>query len=177
LWPLCRTRLGPLSIARFLGGKHSNANFPLWRPEVASGVTGAHIRAELDDVARSEPSVDMLVLLNQLKSLSSGKPAGTPDARRVTRQICHSTLPSDFEAFYRERVSSSTRRKMRQKGRALAKHGAVSYCRVRTKEDCSGAGAIGYFGGRRRRRKARLQTLLNRDARGKARRISPPSLR
>ena len=39
LWPLCRAKLGPLSVARFFGGKHSNANFPLWRPEVATSVT------------------------------------------------------------------------------------------------------------------------------------------
>ncbi|HUJ38580.1 MAG TPA: GNAT family N-acetyltransferase [Hyphomicrobium sp.] len=136
LWPLCRTRLGPLSIARFLGGKHSNANFPLWRPEVASGVTGADVRAALDDVARSEPSVDMLVLLNQPKSWSFvANPLAHLPHDESPSKICHSTLPSDFEAFYRERVSSSTRRKMRQKERALAKHGAVSYWRARTKED------------------------------------------
>lgn len=136
LWPLCRTRLGPLSIARFFGGKHSNANFPLWRAEVASSVTAADVRAVIEDVARSERSVDMLVLLNQPKSWSFvANPLALLPHDESPSKICHTALPSDFEAFYRDRVGASTRRKMRQKERALARHGAIRYWRARSKEE------------------------------------------
>jgi len=136
LWPLCRTRLGPLSIARFCGGKHSNANFPLWRPEVASSVTAADIRAVLDDVARRERSVDMLVLLNRPRSWSFvTNPLALLPHDESPSKMCHCALSSDFEAFYRDRVGPSTRKKMRQKARALARHGAIRYWRARSKED------------------------------------------
>ena len=136
LWPLCRTRLGPLSIARFFGGKHSNANFPLWRPEVASSVTVRDVVAALDDIARSDRSVDMLVLLNQPKSwgLVSNPLALLPHDESPSK-VCYGALSADFEAMHRDRVSSSTRKKLRQKERALAKHGDVRYWRVRSPED------------------------------------------
>jgi CelD/BcsL family acetyltransferase involved in cellulose biosynthesis len=136
LWPLCRMRLGPLSIARFFGGKHSNANFPLWRPETASGITAQEIRNVIDDIARSPQCPDMLVLLNQPRSWSFVvNPMALLPHDESPSKICHSALPSDFEAFYRDRVSSSTRKKMRQKERALSRHGAVSYWRASSRED------------------------------------------
>jgi CelD/BcsL family acetyltransferase involved in cellulose biosynthesis len=136
LWPLCRTRLGPLSIARFFGGKHSNANFPLWRPEIASGLTPQDIPNVIDDVARSPHCPDMLVLLNQPRSWSFvTNPMALLPHDESPSKICHSALPSDFEAFYRERVGSSTRKKMRQKERALSRHGALSYWRASSTED------------------------------------------
>src|SRR4051794_31244133 len=45
LWPLCRTKVGPLAVARFGGGKHSNANFPLWRSDIARSLTAADVGA------------------------------------------------------------------------------------------------------------------------------------
>jgi CelD/BcsL family acetyltransferase involved in cellulose biosynthesis len=136
LLPLCRTRLGPLSVARFFGGKHSNANFPLWRPDVASSVTAQDIRNVIDDIARSPQCPDMLVLLNQARSWTFvTNPLALLPHDESPSKICHSALPSDFEAFYRERVSSSTRKKMRQKERALSRHGTLSYWRASSKED------------------------------------------
>ena len=136
LWPLCRTRLGPLSIARFFGGKHSNANFPLWRPEVARSVTAADVGIILDEVARNDRSVDMLVLLNQPKSWGLvANPLALLPHDESPSKVCHGSLSADFEAMHRERVSSSTRKKLRQKERALAKHGEVRYWRARSAED------------------------------------------
>jgi CelD/BcsL family acetyltransferase involved in cellulose biosynthesis len=136
LWPLCRTRLGPLSIARFFGGKHSNANFPLWRPEVASSVTVADVAAALDDIARSDRRVDMLVLLNQPKTWGLvANPLALLPHDESPSKVCYGSLSADFEAMHRDRVSSSTRKKLRQKERALAKHGDVRYWRARLPED------------------------------------------
>ncbi len=136
LWPLCRVRLGPLAVARFLGGKHSNANFPLWRPEIATTVTAAGLNAIVADIARRDPSVDMLVLLNQPKSWSLvANPLALLPHDESPSKICHGSLRADFEALYRDRVGSGTRRKMRQKERALARHGAIRYWRVRSKEE------------------------------------------
>ena len=136
LWPLCRLRLGPLVIARFFGGKHSNANFPLWRPEIATTVTAAELGAILADIARVDRGVDMLLLLNQPKSWSHlANPLALLPHDKSSSKICRGALCADFEGLYRDRVGASTRKKMRQKERALVKRGAVRYWRVRSEED------------------------------------------
>ena len=74
LWPLCRAKLGPLSVARFFGGKHSNANFPLWRPEVATSVTTTRRASSV--TARSPP-------ISRLCTAPASAPA---HARRCARR-------------------------------------------------------------------------------------------
>ncbi len=138
LWPLCRARLGPLAIARYFGGKHSNANFPLWRPEIATTLTAADLGAILADIARVDCGVDMLVLLNQPKSWSFvANPLALVPHEESPSKVCYGSLSADFEALYRDRVGASTRKKMRQKERALARHGAIRYWRVRSAEETS----------------------------------------
>ena len=138
LWPLCRARLGPLAVARYFGGKHSNANFPLWRPEIATTLTAADLGAILTDIGRVGRGVDMLVLLNQPKSWSFvANPLALLPHEESPSKVCYGSLSADFEALYQDRVSASTRKKMRQKERALAKHGAIRYWRVRSAEDTS----------------------------------------
>ena len=34
LLPLVRKRVGPLHVGFFMGGKHTNFNLPVWRPEL-----------------------------------------------------------------------------------------------------------------------------------------------
>jgi CelD/BcsL family acetyltransferase involved in cellulose biosynthesis len=136
LWPLCRARLGPFSVARFFGGKHSNANFPLWRPEVATSAAPEDMVGIVADIGRADGSPDMLLLLNQPKSWGHVEnPLALLPHDESPSVICHGALAADFEALYGARVSSSTRKKMRQKERALAKHGPVSYWRARSAED------------------------------------------
>jgi CelD/BcsL family acetyltransferase involved in cellulose biosynthesis len=138
LWPLCRAKKGPLAVARFFGGKHSNANFPLWRPDIASSLTAGDIRGIVTDIARADRSVDMLVLLNQPKSWGLiANPLALLPHEESPSKVCHGSLSADFDALFGDRVSSSTRKKMRQKERALAKHGAVSYWRARSPEEKS----------------------------------------
>jgi CelD/BcsL family acetyltransferase involved in cellulose biosynthesis len=138
LWPLCRVRRGPLAVARYFGGKHSNANFPLWCPEIAATLTAAELDAILADIARIDRSVDILVLLNQPKSWSLvANPLARLPHEESPSKVCYGSLGVDFEALYRDRISASTRKKMRQKERALARHGAIRYWRVRSAEDAS----------------------------------------
>src|SRR5436853_2243160 len=57
LLPLGRERIGPLTVARFVGGKHSNSNLGLWRRDYASTVT----RADLDHIVGLRGRVDQRV--------------------------------------------------------------------------------------------------------------------
>ena len=65
LLPLGRERIGPLMVARFAGGKHSNANLGLWRRDYATTVTRADLDRIVGLIGRVDSSVDLLVLLNQ----------------------------------------------------------------------------------------------------------------
>src|SRR6476620_10819690 len=57
LLPLGRERIGPLTVARFAGGKHSNSNLGLWRRDYAPTVT----RADLDRIVGLIGRVDSSV--------------------------------------------------------------------------------------------------------------------
>jgi CelD/BcsL family acetyltransferase involved in cellulose biosynthesis len=136
LWPLCRSKVGPLSVARFVGGKHSNANFPLWRPDFASALTAESLRAVTAAIARADQSVDVLVLLNQPHAWNGlPNPLALLPHETSPSKVCHGALLPDFDALYAERVSSSSRKKLRQKERSLTKHGDVRYWRVSTPDD------------------------------------------
>jgi len=65
LWPFGRTRMGPVTIAGFLGSKHACFNVGLWRRDVVGALTQADIRAAFTRMAASGEPVDLAVLLSQ----------------------------------------------------------------------------------------------------------------
>jgi CelD/BcsL family acetyltransferase involved in cellulose biosynthesis len=62
LLPLGKSRLGPFTVARFLGGKHANFNFGPWRRDGAPAGAIAAVLARLKAEARD---VDVALFLNQ----------------------------------------------------------------------------------------------------------------
>ena len=65
LWPLGRRRVGPVSVARFMGGKHANFNLAIWRRDLVCAGAHATVRSVLDGIRQSPVSADLLILLNQ----------------------------------------------------------------------------------------------------------------
>lgn len=133
LWPLGRKTVGPLEVASFLGGKHANLNWPLWRRDLAGAVTAAGLSALLHRLRAAGPRVDLMVLQNQPEAWE-----GTPNPFLV---LAHQPSPSpafrgalgpDFEAILRARIGKETGRKLRQKERALARRGALAFRRADT---------------------------------------------
>jgi CelD/BcsL family acetyltransferase involved in cellulose biosynthesis len=127
LLPLARRRLGPLFVASFAGGKHSNFNLGLFRPgrlwsaaELGSLLTGA---------ARATPSrIDCFALLNQPRSWHGvrnpfialgGKPSPSCGYK--------SELPLSFAAWRDARVSKSSKKKLRRAAERLEALGPVAY--------------------------------------------------
>ena len=129
--PLVRKRFGPIHVGFFMGGKHTNFNLPLWRPEL---LKDSSINQLLDGFRGSEPRIDLLVLLNQ--------PATWRGVANPMLQLPHMASPaqahggvlqSDFEELLKQRMGSGSRKKLRQKERQLASAvGPVSYLRART---------------------------------------------
>ncbi|MEX1083812.1 MAG: hypothetical protein WEC82_05785, partial [Xanthobacteraceae bacterium] len=64
LWPLGRSRLGPLGVVSFLGGKHVNFNFGLWRRDMAASLTADDMRAVIDRIGAAG-GVDVCNFLRQ----------------------------------------------------------------------------------------------------------------
>jgi CelD/BcsL family acetyltransferase involved in cellulose biosynthesis len=65
LLPLGRIRRGPLNVASFLGSKHANFNFGLWRRDLVKSFTAEDIRSVMDQIAAARYQVDVFNLLSQ----------------------------------------------------------------------------------------------------------------
>jgi len=135
LWPLGLTRIGPLKVGQFLGGKHTNFNLALWRRGFAATITLAEIEDVLEWI-RASSRIDLLALTNQPECWDG---EFNPFAK-LPRQSSPSfgyrgALTSDFDALMRLRLDRSARRKMRQKQTALASRGPVRAWRARTLDD------------------------------------------
>jgi CelD/BcsL family acetyltransferase involved in cellulose biosynthesis len=129
--PLLRKRLGPIHAGFFMGGKHTNFNLPVWRPEL---LKDAGLDQLFEGLRSNGPRLDLLILLNQ--------PATWQGEMNPMLQLPHAASPSrafggelksDFEELLKERMGSGSRKKLRQKERQLAAAvGPVSYLRAQT---------------------------------------------
>ena len=136
LLPLGRERIGPLTVARFAGGKHSNSNLGLWRRDYASTVTRADLDHITDLIGRADPSVDLLVLLNQPMVWDGvANPLALLPRQDLPSSSHRGKLAPDFDALFQESMSSARRKKLRSKERALSKHGPIRYWRAETPGD------------------------------------------
>lgn len=136
LWPLLRTRLGPLNVASFFGGRHAALNLTLWRSDAARAFNVADMNAVLAELARQAPDLDFLMLSNQPESWR-GLPnpfallphqTGTED-----NYIMRLGLPGS-QIIARE-VSSSMRSRLRNRERKLAKLPGYRYLAAAGAED------------------------------------------
>lgn len=136
LWPLLRTKLGPLNVASFFGGKHAALNLTLWRSDAARAFTVADMNAVLTELARQVPDLDFLMLSNQPESWR-GLPnpfallphqTGTED-----NYIMRLGLPGS-QIIERE-ISSSMRSRLRNRERKLAKLPGYRYAKAAGVED------------------------------------------
>jgi CelD/BcsL family acetyltransferase involved in cellulose biosynthesis len=132
LVPLGRRRVGPLCVAEFLGGKHSNFNMAIWRRDIAASFD----RHALDALIAPQAGVDLLALRNQPESWNG---VANPFLH-LPRQMAPSfgqrgALQVDFAALHRTCLSAPARKKLRKKERALARYGAVRFWQVRTQAE------------------------------------------
>ena len=103
---------GALRIAGFLGGKHVNFNLGLWRRDFIAGVD----KDVLDRLAKAADA-DALVLRSQPREWQGIRnPLGLWPHTKSPSLGHKGALKRDFEALIAERLSSSTRRKIRKKG-------------------------------------------------------------
>jgi CelD/BcsL family acetyltransferase involved in cellulose biosynthesis len=138
LLPLLRRRLGLLHAGFFIGGKHTNFNLPIWRPDLLND-PATSLKALVRGLRATAPRVDLLILQNQ--------PATWQGMANPLLRFAHAASPSqsyggslqaEFEALKRERMSSKARKKLAQKQRRLSALGPVTYFRAETREEIDG---------------------------------------
>jgi CelD/BcsL family acetyltransferase involved in cellulose biosynthesis len=125
LLPLGLFQFGPLRVAQFLGGKHSNYNLGLFRPD---RVFSAHdVRALLDAAARDIPGGPHLYrLLNMpLRWRGAANPLLALPHRLAASRAYATELAADGEAFLAARLSADARKKLRKKEKRLMTLGAL----------------------------------------------------
>ena len=119
LLPLSVSRRNGVRIARFMGGKHCSFNMPIWQSTFAASATKDEVETIVDATRRDADGIDVLALTQQPKSwrgipnplaLLAGQPSPDPVPSMT---IVPNTKPED-------RISSSTRRRLRNKERKLS---------------------------------------------------------
>ncbi len=136
LWPFGRTRLGPLSIARFLGSKHANFNIGLWRRDIASAVAASDIRGVFDRFAASDQPVDVLALFSQPYGWDgiANPLALLPRQSSVDRGM-RLTIDRPSEALFERILSRTMRGRLDGKARKLSRLPGYRYRRAVTAAD------------------------------------------
>lgn len=131
-----RQRAGVRQI-EFIGGKDSNTNLGLYRPNIR--FSADQMRQILDTAARlSGLEPDLYVLNNQPVSWNAISNPLLQLPHQESPSYCHSTrLKADSEAFRNERLSKDARKKLRSKLRKLKESGPVKFITARKPEEAS----------------------------------------
>lgn len=118
LLPLAVSRENGAKVARFMGGKHPTFNMALWRRDFAKTVTRAELDALVAAIRAQTDGIDVLALTQQPQrwrnvtnplTLLAPQPSTNPCPLMTMAPGCK---PED-------RVSTSTRRRLRNKERKL----------------------------------------------------------
>jgi CelD/BcsL family acetyltransferase involved in cellulose biosynthesis len=127
LLPLARRRFGPLALATFLGGRDSNFNLGLFRPDRVWGA--GRVRSLLTDAARAAPArIDCFALLNQPRMWQGFRNPTTALGGRPSPSFAYkSELPLSFAEWRDAHVSKASKKKLRKMAARLASMGPVSH--------------------------------------------------
>ncbi len=135
LLPLYSFRLGPLKVARFIGGAWANYHFGLFRPgpdwrvdDVTALLEAAAAEARIDLFAFSHQPLQWEGVANPLALLPS-RPS--PDSAFAT------ALRDPHSAWMETHFSRAAQKKMRKKTRKLEAFGALRHRRAESKDEAA----------------------------------------
>lgn len=134
--PFGRRRVGPVTVAEFLGGKHANFNMALLRRDFVAAIDLAGMRDLLAAIANSAAGIDLLLLRNQPERWNGvGNPFGLLPHQPAPSFGFRGALVRDFDTLAQRQIGSVQRGKIRRKERSFAARGAVRYWRVENQAD------------------------------------------
>jgi CelD/BcsL family acetyltransferase involved in cellulose biosynthesis len=135
LLPLEIVRSYGILTARYVGGSHANANFPLLKSEAAPKITMDGVQSLLAAVKAAFPAIDALVLTRQLQDFDGiANPLlclGSSESPNLSLSF---ELAPDFEALAKNRGWSRKQKKMRNQARRLEMRGGWTCVKSDTPE-------------------------------------------
>jgi len=127
LWPFGQEKKGPLRIVRFLGGKHANFNFALWRRDIASILSPTELHGLLQRIG-SEHGVDLFALLRQPVSWENlANPFALLPHQQSADECTRLVLAGSGAQLIQAQLSSAMRGRLRTKERKLQKLAGYRY--------------------------------------------------
>jgi CelD/BcsL family acetyltransferase involved in cellulose biosynthesis len=112
------------TIARYVGGSHANANFPLLMGNAAAKIKAGDIQSLFAEIKIARPQLDALVLTRQVQDFGGiANPllqAGSSESPNLSLSF---KLGPDFEALAKQRGWSRKQKKMRNQARRLEGRG------------------------------------------------------
>lgn len=125
---------GALRLGRFLGDFHGNQNSGLWRRDVFAGIHGKSLRRALLRIGR-EHRIDLFDLKYIPATLDERvHPLIDLRATESLNAVHAFPLKTNFDALYKERRSSSARKKLRVKEKKLAELGGLAWRKAADRE-------------------------------------------
>ena len=134
LLPLVTSRENGANVARFMGGKHPTFNMGLWQREFAETATAADLDALIAGIRTQADRVDVLAFAQQPKQWRGiPNPLISLGAQPSTNACPMMTMIPGCKP--EERVSTSTRRRLRNKERKLQALPGYRYLVATTDDD------------------------------------------
>jgi CelD/BcsL family acetyltransferase involved in cellulose biosynthesis len=130
LLPLAVQHRGPLKLAMFAGGKHSNLNLPLTRP--GFNLSPPEARALLVAAGRAAKLQPDMILLHNQPTIWNSKPNpfAALDPSPSPSFAYGATIGADADAFLKRIDSAATRKKLKSKATKLAALGPLHFERA-----------------------------------------------
>jgi CelD/BcsL family acetyltransferase involved in cellulose biosynthesis len=135
LLPLGLTRKGPLGIAGFLGDKHVNFNFGVWRRDIAAKLTADDVGAIVARIAE-QGRADVFALLRQPRAWEGiANPLALLAHQSSPSGSLRLTLTAPGETLIKEVLSSAMRGRLLTKKRRLQRLPDYRYLHATTAAD------------------------------------------
>jgi CelD/BcsL family acetyltransferase involved in cellulose biosynthesis len=139
VWPFAKVKKGPVRVLQFLGAKHVNFNFGLWRPDIVTAITATDIRNVLRQVSGNGQEVDLVLLRNQPRMWGE---VVNPFALLPHQPSANNSRRMDLRApgaeLIDQQLSGTMRRKLRSKQRKLMELPNYRYFRVSSPDEVDG---------------------------------------
>lgn len=134
LLPLVASRENGAHVARFMGGKHPTFNMPIWQRSFVTNITQAEIDVLTAAIRNSEGGIDVLALTQQpLNWRGVTNPFAQLASQPSTNACPRMTMAAGSKP--EDRVSTSTRRRLRNKERKLQSLPGYRYVVATTDDD------------------------------------------
>jgi CelD/BcsL family acetyltransferase involved in cellulose biosynthesis len=122
--PLEIVRVKGFNVARFIGGVHANANFPLLRKDRAAAVTADIASAIFKALLLAVPRLDAIILSRQLPDIGGiANPFAALPSRPSPNLALSFKLEPSFESLIKHRSGARKLKKMRQQARRMDERG------------------------------------------------------